>query len=342
VGDDSESRGGLQDLARAARRTAQHLHHFVDKLLSHVGVNCDRTALLVDGDPVPDLQQVRLVIGHTQTAQSDDAPGGRERRALSTTPADLRELSRTTAGLTYTMRQISQTAPRFRSQRRERQMRTSISGLMLALLPAAPLLMTSPAQAGGVALEFTSSFSTLEASAGAPATLGWSFTTTQAITVDALDALNVDAGGSVVDLWSSTGTLLASGTVLSTDPNEGSPMAFFEDSITPVSLAAGKTYYIDESVTSIASFSYYNATGLTTNSAITYDAPVSALGVEMDPTSDFFVGLGATNGYFGPNFDIAASPTAPEPANAFLFLAGCCCLALLRLRAAKKTAGSAE
>ena len=209
------------------------------------------------------------------------------------------------------------------------QMRISISDLALTLLPAALFLMISPAQAGTIGLEFTSSASSISGVSGT-ITVGWSFTTNQAITIDALDALRVAAGGSVVNLWNSTGTQLASATVLSTDPTEGSPQAFFEHSITPVTLLAGHTYYIDEDISGSAS-TLFNTTGLTTNSAITYGAPVSASGAGADPTSDAFGPN--SNGYFGPNFDIA--PAVPEPASAYLLLAGCGFLVLLHSRAAK-------
>ena len=69
-----------------------------------------------------------------------------------------------------------------------------------------------------------------------------SFTTNQAITVVALDAYAVNAAGNQVRLYDSTGTTLASATVLPTDPIEGSPTQFFSHAITPLSLAAGRTY----------------------------------------------------------------------------------------------------
>jgi hypothetical protein len=147
-------------------------------------------------------------------------------------------------------------------------------------------------------------------------TLGWSFTTNQAFNVGALDAYQIDTGGSQVRLYNATGTILASATVVSTDPVEGSPFSFYSQAISPVALAAGQTYYIAEDVGSgtgalVAGF------GLTTDPAITYGSAVSANGLGNDPTTDVFGG-GYDPGYFGPNFDIATS-SVPEPATLTLF-----------------------
>ncbi len=80
-----------------------------------------------------------------------------------------------------------------------------------SMLGAVTLLLGSAghARANGLALELTSG--TVQ-TANANASAGWSFTTSQAIAVNALDAFDVPAVGSEVRLYDSSGNTLASAT----------------------------------------------------------------------------------------------------------------------------------
>jgi hypothetical protein len=152
--------------------------------------------------------------------------------------------------------------------------------------------------------------------AGTYRTFGWSFTTNQAITVYTLDAVN-PAGDGYVDLYDAAGDVLASATVSYSDLVEsGNAFSFYAHELsTPVSLAANTVYYIAEDVP-VNSVFYSNATGIVTDTAISYGAGVSAIGAKQTTTTDDPNHLGW--GYFGPNFDIV-SP-APEPSTLLMGL----------------------
>lgn len=81
-----------------------------------------------------------------------------------------------------------------------------------------------------------------------PGTAGWSFTTNRAVTVTALDAFDPTGAGTAgaVRLYTAGGTVLASTTVTTSDPQEGSPVSFYSHAISPVSLLANTTYFIAE------------------------------------------------------------------------------------------------
>jgi hypothetical protein len=144
---------------------------------------------------------------------------------------------------------------------------------------------------------------------------GWQFTVNSPVTVVALDGL-VASGATSVRLYDSS-TQLASATITTGNPTEGSPFAFYTQSIAPVQLTPG-TYYIAEDMI-VGTPVDLNVTGLTVNPAITYDASVDGLGLGTDPTSDIN-GPGEAPGNFGPNFDIAPAGV-PEPGTAALALA---------------------
>ncbi|HEY1686685.1 MAG TPA: DUF4082 domain-containing protein [Tepidisphaeraceae bacterium] len=86
-------------------------------------------------------------------------------------------------------------------------------------------------------------------------TLGWSFTTNQPITIDALDVYSdnmINVAGEV-RLYNSVGTTLASAIVTTSDPSEGSPFTFYSHPITPVNLAADQTYFVAEDISNFGS-----------------------------------------------------------------------------------------
>ena len=148
---------------------------------------------------------------------------------------------------------------------------------------------------------------------GFAASAGWSFTTKQAVKVTALDAFDpTGAGAGGVRLYAASGTVLASATVKTSDPKEGSPILFYSAAITPVSLMADTTYYIAEDLSNTTTANG-NVTGLMTASAIKYGGEVAAAAQGMNPTTDATMGM-FSPGIFGPDFDIATVGAAvPEP-----------------------------
>jgi hypothetical protein len=174
------------------------------------------------------------------------------------------------------------------------------------------LLAPAVARAGPV-FEFTST-GTLT---GSDISLGFRFTTNQAISVVALDAHVVSAAGSQVRLYDASGTTLASATVLPTDPMEGSPTSFYSHAITPVELQAGQTYYVAEDYAAGDPPSLWDITFTSVDPSVTYGAPVSEFGLGLNPMSNVF-GFIVHDGLFGPNFDIAS---VPEPSTRVLVMA---------------------
>ena len=177
----------------------------------------------------------------------------------------------------------------------------------------------APACAAVVALQFSA---VSAAPAGFVASAGWSFTTTEKITVTALDAFDpTGTGAGTVRLYTAS-KLLASATVTNKDPQDGSPIKFFSAALkTPLVLAAG-TYFIAEDLAT-TTMANGNVTGLKTSSAaIKYDGEVAIAGQGKDPTTDATMGM-FSPGIFGPNFEVGAVGAAvPEPATWAMMLLG--------------------
>ena len=157
------------------------------------------------------------------------------------------------------------------------------------VMPLTFVFLTAGQRAGaGPVLEFSTG--TVAVFTGGDTSGGWSFTTNQAITVVALDAYEPNSGNDV-RLYDGNGTVLASAIVLPTDPTGGSPIPFYTHAITPVTLAAGQTYYIAEDFPANINQFYYNTDTPVTDPAITYGAGVfSTAGLGQDPTTDAFGG----------------------------------------------------
>ena len=166
------------------------------------------------------------------------------------------------------------------------------------------------------AVEYTSSSTLTD---GRAFTLGYQFTTSVALTVNALGYWDDGLGNNhQVGIWNSGGTLLVSTTVLGADPLTGH---FRYDSISPVSLAAG-TYVIGGQYLGNGNPFPSNATGLTTVPGYTWDKDLQQQGSVLTfPTvSD---GSYGTNGILVVDFSVGgSSPSAPEPATLGLMLSG--------------------
>jgi hypothetical protein len=197
-----------------------------------------------------------------------------------------------------------------------------MKGILLASATIAALTIVrgvNPASA--VVLEFDA---VSAAAAGFDASAGWSFTTTEKISVTALDAYDPtgDGAAGTVRLYTAGGMVLASAKVTTSDPKEGSPVEFYSAKLSKaVSLAANTTYYIVEDI-GTATMANGNVTGLTTFSGITYKGEVAAQGQGNKPTTDATMGM-FSPGIFGPNFDAAKGTGAvPEPATWAMALLG--------------------
>jgi PEP-CTERM motif len=196
---------------------------------------------------------------------------------------------------------------------------------LLASAAIAALMTISPSgtRAGTVALQF-SAVSAEDSPFAASA--GWSFTTSEKISVTALDAFDpTGAGAGTVRLYDAKGgvvTVLASAKVTKTDPQNGSPIKFFSAALkTPLVLAAG-TYFIAEDL-STTTMANGNVMGLKTSfAAIKWDGEVAAMGQGLDPTTDATGGM-FSPGIFGPNFEVGkVGATIPEPATWAMMLLG--------------------
>lgn len=181
---------------------------------------------------------------------------------------------------------------------------------------AALALMVGRADAE-LALTFTSATSTGNIG---DLTVGFSFTTTLAVNVAALDYILPGANGGNVRLYNAAGTTLASATVLATDPTEST--GGFSYSVhalsSPLALAANTTYYVAGDIPDNHNNIPILATGVTTVPGITYGGGV--LSSSGNPTTDAFGG-GLNPAYFSVNFDLGPAVTAaPEPSTIALAL----------------------
>jgi hypothetical protein len=143
--------------------------------------------------------------------------------------------------------------------------------------------------------------------------LGWSFTTNGPVTITKLGFYDAGQDGLAQDhavgIYDSSGNLLVSTTVLTTDPLTS--WFRFHD-ITPLTLAGSETYYI-QAVTGSENYTYFT-TGFTVDPSINFiqDAWVLGAGGAL-AFPDSTAGITQADGgaYFGPNFDSTPVPVPP-------------------------------
>lgn len=148
-----------------------------------------------------------------------------------------------------------------------------------------------------------------------PFTLGFNFTTNQAITVTHLGLFDDSLDGLVdrheIGLWDSGGNLLASGFI---GAGTVAPLTnqFRYISIAPVNLTSGQQYSIGALYETGADALIFpgDATNFATDPAITFDSSAFAFGGALS-----FPGgsVGADPAYFGPNFRFTPTAVIPEP-----------------------------
>jgi hypothetical protein len=191
--------------------------------------------------------------------------------------------------------------------------------------------MSAHAQTPALAFDQT----TGEGLGNPPFTLGWEFTTSATLNVVSLgffdDSQDGLAESHEVGLWDSSGTLIDSTTVTTTDPLT----LQWRYHPAPAVLAAGQTYFIGALFTSGADPVVFPGFGgtVTTIPQISYvQATYAGGGSLSDPTNP-----DGTNGFFGPNFTVS---TIPEPSTWALMLIGFGALGLAA-RANRKAAAVA-
>ncbi len=185
-------------------------------------------------------------------------------------------------------------------------MKLKALSLAILLLTGSSLVAQAPAVTSFTGGTQFSGFSSDE-------TVGWRFQTTQAITVSALGWWDADISNPLnatheVGIWSDTGTLLASITVLTTSALNGSWR--YENLTTPLDLATG-TFFRIGGRDLVADLDNYisGVAGITTTTGVTFNQSI------VSPNAAGFAFPSVNSGgqgRFGPNFIFTIS-AVPEP-----------------------------
>lgn len=178
---------------------------------------------------------------------------------------------------------------------------------------ALPLLIGSVAPANAAAINGFSGGSQFGSYNGTDQTIGWQFEALSDITVTQLGFWapnNQLSQDHQVGIWTNSGTLLTSATVLTNSPlSDG----FQYVSIAPLNLSAGQIYDIGAEVSSPFSDFY-----LTDATSVSTAPEVQFLGAAVNASSGGFsvpdIVTSGAEGRFGPNFQFDAQvQPVPEP-----------------------------
>jgi hypothetical protein len=185
---------------------------------------------------------------------------------------------------------------------------------LLSLLAISILSLGAPVvRADTAGISFTSPGTTFNNGMGY--SLGFSFTATSDVTIDALGYFDEGSlqESHTVGIYDSSSNLLASATITG-----GTLTGFFDYvSITPLTLTAGDTYQIMGNSGFIDPYTF-NPVDFSTASGITFNNDQYTAG----NTLAFGLNFVGVNGFFGPNFlETSVSPT-PEPGTLALFGTG--------------------
>jgi hypothetical protein len=188
-----------------------------------------------------------------------------------------------------------------------------IIGLSVAMALTAA---ASAASADTIALDFTGGTAYGFVTDPQPNTVGWAFSLGDAVNVTKLGFYDLGGDGLAVShqvgIWNNNQTLVASGTVVSSDVLQA---GFRWTDISPVTLAAG-SYRIGALVSS-DDYYYSQAGTVTTATPVTYGGGAFTTGTFAYPDQSSYT----TMGRFGPNFQFVTA-AVPEPSAYLLVIAG--------------------
>ncbi|HTR41993.1 MAG TPA: DUF4082 domain-containing protein [Pseudomonadales bacterium] len=162
--------------------------------------------------------------------------------------------------------------------------------------------------------------------------VGWTFQPTTEISVTALGIFNNLPANLEVGLWNASGTLLASSTI------KAGAVAIDQslyESITPVDLTAGQTYYLAAYSPSGAFSALALSPNITPADGNAIMSPDIQLGTAAYANNGVFEFPGVTesvpdSAIIAPNFEYA--PVVPEPSTLYLLGAGSLALLIRRRR----------
>ncbi len=217
-----------------------------------------------------------------------------------------------------------------------------VAALVASFAAAVALCGSALPASAELAADFTTGMTAPGGVPGHPGiTLGWEFSTTEALTVDALGIWDQDSDGlsasHEVGLWNvTTGDLLATATLSSASsvvPSSSSMGQWLFTSIDALTLAPGE-YVLGATYGAAAPDIACYMTDATCAPGVTFVGDRQIIGPSLTlPT--IYAGLG--NAIFGPNMHIARTADVPEPGSLAL-LGGLGVASLISVRRLKRRA----